>query len=218
MSVVKTISDLPNVLYHGSTSNHVKSIKSSIDLNSCSPQTDFNKGFYLTSNLDQARRWAFKKEKSHNLLELGRAKRDPDYTPDLVKGVIIYFDVDLNGLKLLNGLEFPTCTKRWSNFIYANRSDKSLFELDVEIADFHNRNSSWDYVYGPLGDGTIMGLTFAVDDGEMTLTEFNHAIQNEEYIENGYDQLSIHTKKALDFIHYKKVVLPHEYKSRKVTT
>lgn len=218
MSLVQSISHLPNILYHGTTSNHIKNINSNIDLSICSPQTDFSKGFYLTSNLEQARKWADKKEKEYNLFELGRAKRDPDYIPEIVKGVVIYFNVDLEGLCSLNGMHFQECTPRWSNFVYANRSGKSIHELNTELNDFHNRNAFWDYVYGPLGDGSIMGLTYAVDDGEISLAQFYQAIQNDEYIKNQYDQLSIHTKEALDFIHYNKVVLTHAYRTRTVTT
>ncbi|WML54321.1 DUF3990 domain-containing protein [Neobacillus sp. PS3-12] len=219
MSLVQTIDKLPNTLYHGTTSNHVKNIASRIDLNACMPQTDFSKGFYLTSNFEQAKVWAEKKEKAHNIIELGKAKRDSDYIPDIVKGVIVHFDVDLEGLSFLNGLHFPKCTPRWANFVYANRSEKSIYELELELQDFNNRELTWDYVYGPLGDGSIMGLTYKVDDGEMTLKEFYQEIQNDKYIENKYDQLSLHTRSALEFIEYKKVVLTHAYgRTRKVTS
>lgn len=51
-------SDQDIVLYHGTLDSFVASILQEIDLNRCKHLRDFGRGFYTTTNLRQAERWA----------------------------------------------------------------------------------------------------------------------------------------------------------------
>lgn len=46
------------VLYHGTLDTHVPSILLHVDLTVCRPLKDFGRGFYTTTNLQQAESWA----------------------------------------------------------------------------------------------------------------------------------------------------------------
>jgi hypothetical protein len=46
------------LLYHGTSDLWTASILQAVDLRQAQPLTDFGQGFYTTTNLDQARRWA----------------------------------------------------------------------------------------------------------------------------------------------------------------
>ena len=45
-------------LYHGTSDKWTASILRAVDLRQAQPLTDFGRGFYTTTKLDQARRWA----------------------------------------------------------------------------------------------------------------------------------------------------------------
>lgn len=209
MDLKKDITQLNDVFYHGTTSNHIESLANNVRLDICNPQTDFSQGFYLTSNLEQARKWAFRKEREHNLRELGKQKQHSQYIPHIVKGVVLYYKVDTTALKILNNLHFDKHCLEWANFVYANRSYNSTDLLN-------NKDAKFDVVYGPVADGKfIMGLTQERDEGIIGLEDYLEGIINLKYLEKGYDQLSIHTPRALECIKYEKVVLTHVYPSQK---
>lgn len=47
------------ILYHGTDNESARRIiAAGVDLSLCSPLTDFGRGFYTTTNLDQAKNWA----------------------------------------------------------------------------------------------------------------------------------------------------------------
>ncbi|WP_230116334.1 DUF3990 domain-containing protein [Bacillus velezensis] len=77
---------LPETLYHATTSDNIESIKNRIDLNECSEKTDFGQGFYLTTNVEQAVKWALRKESLHNKHE---ALRQKTKTPNFVKELLL---------------------------------------------------------------------------------------------------------------------------------
>jgi hypothetical protein len=51
-------SDQNILLYHGTSDRWTASILRAVDLRQAQPLTDFGRGFYTTTKLDQARRWA----------------------------------------------------------------------------------------------------------------------------------------------------------------
>ena len=51
-------SDRDIVLYHGTLDTHVASILHGVNLAQCKHLRDFGRGFYTTTNLSQAERWA----------------------------------------------------------------------------------------------------------------------------------------------------------------
>lgn len=106
------------VLYHGSNIEvrEPKIIKSKRLL-------DFGTGFYLTSDYEQAKKWAVR-----------TANRREEGIP-----VITVFTFDENEFERLNVLSFESANKEWLRYISVNRTDK--------IAE-----DSYDIVIGPVAN------------------------------------------------------------------
>ena len=113
------------LLYHGSNI-----VVTEPRLLTPSRPMDFGSGFYLTSDLEQARRWANRTVKRHH-----------DGTP-----AISVFEVDLPLPTELQVLRLDTPDEHWFDFVIGNRT----------VANFPN---AYDIVIGPIAnDQTI--LTF----------------------------------------------------------
>lgn len=106
------------ILYHGSNIEvrEPKIIKSKRLL-------DFGTGFYLTSDYEQAKKWAVR-----------TANRREEGTP-----AITVFLFDENELDGLNVLSFESANKEWLRYISANRTDKTA-------------SDSYDIVIGPVAN------------------------------------------------------------------
>lgn len=106
------------ILYHGSNVEvrEPKIIKSKRLL-------DFGTGFYLTSDLEQAKKWAIR---TANRREEGSA-------------LISVFKIEDKELERLGILEFESANKEWLQYISINRTDKSANDLyDVVIGPVAN--------------------------------------------------------------------------------
>jgi hypothetical protein len=88
---------------------------------------DFGAGFYLTSSLEQASRWATL-----------TTKRRGDGQP-----VISAFELDEKQLLNVAVLRFDGATIDWLKFVSANRSGQ-------------NEDASWDVVIGPVANDNTM--------------------------------------------------------------
>lgn len=106
------------ILYHGSNLEvkEPKIIKSKRLL-------DFGTGFYLTTDYEQAKKWA-----------LRTASRREEGTPS-----ITVFSFDENELDKLDVLTFEGPNKEWLRYISANRTDKAA-------------GDSFDIVIGPVAN------------------------------------------------------------------
>lgn len=106
------------ILYHGSNIEvkEPKIIKSKRLL-------DFGTGFYLTSDYEQAQKWAVR-----------TANRREDGNP-----MVTIFTFDKNELERLNVLSFESANKEWLRYISANRTDKTA-------------KDSYDVVIGPVAN------------------------------------------------------------------
>ncbi|KSU79747.1 Protein of unknown function [Fictibacillus enclensis] len=200
-------------LYHATTSNYVKSLFDGIQISKCDTQTDFGQGFYLTTNLKQAKKWAFTKENEHNRTEEKKQIKQRTSYANYVKGVIVVYNMRLQGITPFefNTHVFPTADLRWGDFVYRNRSF-------IDHPQFNNRNKDIDIVYGPLADGNgLMGMIDDVDNGEMEVPDFYNNILSEHYVLNGFDQLSVHTPRAIETLLWKEVILPHELRRKQKT-
>lgn len=96
-----------NVFYHGTTSNHIDSIMSGIDLSICTNKADFGRGLYLTPDLDTSLRWANKRARHHNKYSMN----------NFVEGFVFTFDVNPSILEL-NGHIFDYSGFSWVKFIH----------------------------------------------------------------------------------------------------
>ena len=106
------------ILYHGSSIEVKKPI-----LLKNQRELDFGKGFYTTSDLEQATRWAKRTAK----------RRGVD------KAFVTVYEVDnadINNIRLLN---FDSPNKDWLDFVVKNRKGEY-------IAD------NWDVISGPVAD------------------------------------------------------------------
>ena len=117
------------VLYHGTLDAHVVSIMQSVNPTICRYLSDFGRGFYTTTNRQQAERWAH------------------DLAIQTVGGVpaVIQFTVDRNELAGLDCLFFvrgtPGATDFWSFVQYCRNT----------AADHNRTRTSWyDVVVGPV--------------------------------------------------------------------
>ena len=110
------------ILYHGSNIaiREPKILKSD-------RQLDFGTGFYLTSNYEQAARWA----------DLTTERRGTG-TP-----TISVYDFDETMQEKLKILKFEKANKKWLDFVVANRNNT----ID---------NHKWDIVIGPVANDRTM--------------------------------------------------------------
>lgn len=84
---------------------------------------DFGTGFYLTSDLEQAKKWAIR-----------TTNRREEGEPTI--SVYEIDEIDLNNLKVL---KFDVADRDWLRYISANRTDKSV-------------RDSYDVVIGPVAN------------------------------------------------------------------
>ncbi|MDH2346813.1 DUF3990 domain-containing protein [Bradyrhizobium sp. SSUT77] len=138
----------PLVAYHGtdfrslSSYNPVKGqllVGFTVDLDVCRPTTDFGKGFYLTTSLEQARNWA-------------NVKADRRRS----KALILKFELDREWLASLDSLCFVLADTPFYNLVADCRGG---------IAP-HQRPGSqqlYDVVYGPV---TLKGQTMVVQNAD----------------------------------------------------
>lgn len=185
---------LPKTVYHGTTSNHLKSIKNKIDKNKGSSYCDFGKGFYTTSNFNQAAEWARKRQNSFNLLQFNPTCR--------VDAIIVTYELDILKLQCLNGKIFQNQDNIWAKFIYKNRSKKVSY------------NHNYDYLFGPVADGKTDELIKNLDNGIIEVDKLRTLISHGFPLALS-NQLSFHTENAISCLSYKKEeVIYHASKKR----
>lgn len=191
MHVVDKVNELPRRWYHGTINTHAKSISDGIKLEFCNSQVDFGKGFYLTTNKEQALKWATKKAKIHNDTEIG--------SQNFVIPALVVCDIDVDLLNSLSGLIFKEENNHWARFVLANRTINCTKYIP------HNRDMTYDYVYGPLADGNRLSLLVARAEKTGEIDEFLQKILWSKGRFPQQNQLSIHTERAIDLITVREV-------------
>lgn len=145
----RSFRQLSKVWYHGTSSHYYDSLIDRIDLKECNDNTDFGKGFYLTSNFTQASNHAKSRSK--------------------IDGSPIVLVFELSVLDLKRGYEGKTWYEMnldWANFIYSNRSSDNK--------EYHE----YDYVYGAVADGRMDQIIDKRDNGEIDDLTFLAFISN----------------------------------------
>ena len=168
-----TIDVLPNVVYHGTSELYKESLENGVNLSYSKNNLDFGKGFYTTSNYNQAVIFANKRaEFSGN------------------KPLVITYEVNKEIMYqlALNCLFFKNTDEQWYEFIFNNRVKNENI-----ISEFHNKNCLYDIVYGSVADGAIGLLTRKARDKKVDFQEFVKSVK--PY--NDYNQLSFHTNDSL---------------------
>lgn len=124
-------------LYHGSNIE-VKSPK----LIENKRVLDFGNGFYLTSSLEQASRWA----------ELTFKRRNEG------RAIISVFEIDKNTFPNFSVLQFHSPDLKWLECISKYRSEK-------------NFDKEWDFIIGPVANDNTMPVLNLYFDGILTEEE-----------------------------------------------
>jgi len=108
------------ILYHGSVEKVEKP-----SYTSCRSNTDFGRGFYTTTNLEQAVKWA--------RLKLQRAGKG--------QAIVSVFEVD-NALfertNVFKILQFAGADKPWLDFVMANRKGLQVVHYDIVFGPVAN--------------------------------------------------------------------------------
>ena len=155
-------------IYHGSTF-----IVESPSLEILNYKTDFGKGFYTTTDIEQAKRWTkIKKER----LEEGNNKQN------LKRYINIYEYTENKNLKILNFLE---ATEEWLDFVYKNRKSEQLLH-------------DYDIVKGPVADDNLFATLRLYERHYTSKEDTIKALKTYKLV----DQISFHTEEGIKTIKY----------------
>ena len=103
---------------------------------------DFGRGFYVTSDIRQARTWAIRTARI-------RGAGNPTVT---------VYDLDESELADLAVLRFAEPNERWLKFVAAHRKGEVMDDM-------------WDIVRGPVADDRTVGVLLMYLDGYLTEQE-----------------------------------------------
>lgn len=104
---------------------------------------DYGKGFYTTTNYEQAVNWVL------------RHKNDKE-RPTV--GYVNVYEVDLDYIRKSNTLWFDAPTEEWVDFVYKNRNDRWFV---------HN----YDFVYGPVANDRVYASFALYESGLLNKQE-----------------------------------------------
>lgn len=175
-----TITDLPDIVYHGTISIHKDSLMSGIDINKGYFSADFGQGFYTTGNYEQAKNIA-----------IGRAEGYLIRKHLIAFPMIMSYSLDLKALEKHKGKIFDeTEISKWKEFVYNNRVG-----VKASISNFHNLTKKYHYVYGYVADSHIIDMTREARKGIITFGDFSDSLK---ILKNGeYSQLSFHSNEII---------------------
>ncbi len=103
--------------------------------------TDFGKGFYTTTDMEQAARWA--------LIRKERAKTG--------KAIVSVYEIDdaILADSILNIMQYHGATEEWLNFVVANRRGAPLHSFDI--------------VLGPVANDRLYTTISMFENGELSV-------------------------------------------------
>lgn len=171
------------LLFHGTTSDNVESIKTKIDIGICKKISDFGQGFYLTDNYEQAKVWAKKMALIKNRNSKGIQ----------VEASIIAYEINLYKITQMNNMEYNDKNTKWAKFIFNCRT-LNLHQYDV--------------VYGPVADGSISNgtaisnLVRQYQNKEINFKDFHTKI-SAGFPWPEKNQISFHSERATSFLNFK---------------
>ncbi len=155
-------------IYHGSTV-----IVEKPNLEILNYRTDFGKGFYTTTDIEQAKRWTkIKKERMEEERKDNNIKRY----------INIYEYTEDEELEILDFLE---ATEEWLDFVYTNRKSKKLLH-------------DYDIVKGPVADDNLFATLRLYERNYISKEDTIRALKTYKLV----NQISFHTPKAIDTIKY----------------
>ena len=169
-------------LYHGS---YIAVDKP--DLSKCLKGKDFGQGFYLTTDIDQARRFV----KS----SIGKALKNGIEISDKSKGYLSIFNVNQDGLLIH---EFETADSEWLHCVAAHRM-KGILPRELE------KWEKYDVIAGKIANDTTNQVITAYINGlygEVGSEEADETAIRLLKPEKLTDQICIRTQKAIKKLNY----------------
>lgn len=155
-------------VYHGSTF-----IVEKPSLEILNYRTDFGKGFYTTTDIEQARRWT--------KIKKGRMEEE-NKEINLKRYINIYEYKENRDLNILN---FEAATEEWLKFVFKNRQSDELVH-------------HYDIVIGPVADDNLYQVLVSYENGIYDMEETIKRLKT--YLLS--NQISFHTLKSLECIKY----------------
>lgn len=194
---MKSLSTLPLTVFHGTTTEYLLTF-TGIDLTKSRNNLDFGKGFYTTSNYNQASRFAQGRCRAY-MDEVGLGTKE-----GFVRPLIMEYTVDIKSLLNLNPYLFRYPDTKWAEFVYNNRIGQQKV-----ISDFHNWDNQYHCTYGHLADAVISTLIYNARNGIIEYDEFIKQILPLRPEEE--DQLVLHTTEAIRCVKLKRRHVDYEY-------
>ncbi|MCZ8512422.1 DUF3990 domain-containing protein [Paenibacillus filicis] len=183
---------LPKIVYHATLLQHYESINDKILIHreDAKYDLDFGKGFYTTSNYQQAEERALLLQERERDQRSNALKREH-------RGIIISFEVNTELLYTVEEQQrkfFLERSEEWARYIVYNR---------VQRKENHPHNYKW--TYGSLADGNSIGfLCKKFIRNEINVSQLIHGYMDEDEqikgispISEDYDQLSFHEDEDL---------------------
>lgn len=136
-------------------------------------KTDFGKGFYTTTSLEQAKKWTkIKRNRASNQKE----------TKEIKQYISVFEYTENSALKILN---FPESSEEWLKFIYKNRMSEKLL---------HN----YDIVKGPVANDNLYAVLNLYETNYYYPKEIIERLMTYKLA----NQISFHTNKSLECLEY----------------
>ncbi|WP_373230249.1 DUF3990 domain-containing protein [Cohnella sp.] len=194
---MKSLSTIPTTVFHATTTEYLLSFID-IDISMSRQHLDFGKGFYVTSNYNQAMRFAYGKCINY-MDEVSKGTKE-----GFVRPLIMEYSINLDSLMKLDPYIFKIPDLKWAEFIYNNR-----IGVNKVISDFHNWDSKFQCTYGHLADATFSTLIYEARNGKISYEEFCKRIiptrPNEE------DQIAFHTIDSINCLKFRRRHIDYEY-------
>jgi hypothetical protein len=173
--------DIPNIVYHGTTDNHVASLMKGIDpLANLNKRLDFGLGFYTTNSKKRANKISKSRARVSN--NINRRLKIKSH----IKAIVFTFEVDVEKIAKLEVKVFNDTDDEWREFIYNGR-----------MCNKH----AYDITYGPVADCKMLELLDDIDNNRIDKQEFKRRLQS---LGSDYYQLVFHSEKAIQCLNYKK--------------
>lgn len=154
-------------IYHGSTF-----IVKEPNLEILNYRTDFGKGFYTTTDIEQAKRWT----------KIKRKRLEKDGKTNIHQYVNVYEYIENEELNILN---FESATEEWLKFVFKNRQSEELVH-------------QYDVVMGPVANDNLYQVLIGYENGIYSMEETIKRLK--AYTLS--NQISFHTQKSLEYLKY----------------
>lgn len=155
-------------IYYGSTV-----IVKKPSLETLNHKTDFGKGFYTTTDINQAKKWTNIKRKRIEL---------EDKNVNVHQYINVYEYTENNELNIL---DFKQATEEWLKFVFMNRQSDELVH-------------KYDIVIGPVANDNLYQVLVNYEEGIYSVEETIKRLKT--YLLS--NQISFHTPKSLECIKY----------------